>query len=1177
MSKIAVESELMKNQKAAAILPAQSSFASHHCSDGTSIFLAVSDAGIFNLIKEQSGQTLGWNATDLCSGLSASHDNKAIQVKTFSSQQNYTDGSIHLAVAVLAEGDSNTYLYVAAGLSNTADAVWMSDFSHIGWVARPYDDTAHPLSTVTITNVYLTPQQKTTSDVQLVCEVNINDSLQNYTVSLSGSSAWAQLQTAENFDTLLDSAIGKASAAAFAGLYQLTSIHGSVGLNFVPLQSFFGPPTIIKMIAPDGATRIATLTVDDHNNTNLFVAANGAIYLFTPSQQKNNTGGVSILQSDLITGLTDFYAHQTDQYTFLCGLDQQGQVFYTKCNKGQETTSGAWSAPIPILTGTERISFYVNQATSGIIIFAHTADQNIIQLTQDTTTSLWQQRNILLPPPDNNTVAEYNTYTSHITLTDENNLSLPSTSVTITSVNQCSVYINNVYHILSPKVPVVVEADATGNISIMQETQSLEAVCYKLELGTTSIDVNPMSKLITTVSGVKDGDQLGDVQVDNGDGTTRKLIGDDISSDQRNASALALQKFVAVSSSLPANGSVKESSPAAGLRSATAFQARPDTIWGVSYKDGCYYHEGEASMAFLGLRVEGDSLALTNAATPLGDVWDAIETTAGDMWNWLKHAYEDVTQFFVNLENDAFHFFIEIRGKFYRAVIKCIGDVIHAVEFIMNKIAVLIEDLIMWLGFLFGWKDIIRTHKVLKNVIKIYLSKSISNLASYEGQLKKAFTDIETFVADWANIPANIPPSLRDSTRNGTVATTSQTPGINSPQSNWAMSHTKDGASSSTSNASNPGNSTGDLLTSLVSLLENEMAIFKGAFDSIKQDLIDKIDQLSLGDIIKALVGIIVNTLLESVENILVTSIEVLTKLAEGILDILDASIDIPIVSWLYKLVTGDDLSLLDLVCLIVAIPVTICYKIIAGEAPFPGDDTTDALIDAPDFATLQRICNGTLHMATLETADNRTVLAAEEKSKSISQKFILAGGICSVFGAIGVSIFGPLKVKYPDSKAFSLLNGLSYLPYALPDVVGQISDLQDKKWWAITNQIVADICIVKAMIDMFMGMKSVDEDGEAEESSWNEFSPWFDFVANLVWMIPTVGALSDSENQDAAGVLDCFGSICFSFSGMLSPYIADNNEPDSWASAVTLNAAFNLAYGTMSCASAVLDYEKDQ
>lgn len=1173
MSKIIVESELMKNQKAAALLPAQSAFNSHQCQSGASIFLAISDAGVFNLLKEENQDSLGWISIDLCDGLSVIYPGKQIEVKSFASQQNFTGGNIDIAIAISVEGDANTYLYVATSLSNADNASWMSDISNIDWNPMPYDDLTHPLSVVNITNIYLSPQQNPTSDPQLVCEVDINNYLQNYTVNLSGTNSWAQLSTPENFDTLLDSAVGKASASTFAGLYQLTSINGSIGLNFIPLQSFFGPPTIIKMIAPDGASKIATLTVDDQNNTNLFVAANGSIYLFTPENQKNNTSGTAIVTNSIIVGLQDFYAHQSNDCSILWGLDQQGQVFYTSCIKGQEATSEAWSAPIPILDNAERISSYVNSTSGQIIIFAHTSDQNIIQLSQDITNSLWQQRNILLPPPDYNTVQEYNTFTSNILLTDDNDLPLNGVPATITSVNQCTVYINSVYHILSPTVPVSIMPDNTGNISIVQETQSLGAVCYKVETEGVSIDVNPMSKIILTLSVIQNGDQLGAVQVDNGDGSTQPLVGSNISDDQKNAAASALQQFVTIAGTLPADGSAKQPSSNNSQIMITENSTNfTDKIWGVSYKDGHHYFEGSQNLTLPDIYLMNQSMVLKNTVDSVNSIWDAIETAAGDLWNWLKNAYEKVTQFFVAIKDDLYHFFIEIEGILYRAIITCVNDIVQAVEFVFNKIEVAFEDLIKWLGFIFSWNDIVRTHNVLKNVISTYLDQAIGNLSTYPDKIKNTFSDIENFIATWADIPANIPDSLQNSTRGSSNAAATQPAGINTPQSNWGITHAKSGAGSANTNADGTLGDIESILSPLLAMLENEKDVLQGAYESFKTDVIDKIDQLSFVEIVKAIVAIIVNAVLESVENILVASVEVFLNLAQDIVRLLNESIDIPVISWLYKKVSGNDLSMLDLVCLIIAIPTTIVYKIIAEDVPFPDNTVTTSLIEAPDFESLRNICNGTASLKNNLNASNDALVvnAVSDNEKTINQKLVLSAGICSAIGAVGVSIFGPLKTKFPtgtSGKVFSALNGGSYLAYALPDIIGQIPDLQDKKWWAVTNEIVTDICIVKAMIDMSIGFKKVPSAG------WNAFSPWFDFGSNIVWQVPTTGAIFDSENQNTAGILSYWGGTCFDCSGILSPVLADDDEPVSWGIAVAANAIFNAGYGSMSCASSVLLY----
>ncbi|THU92755.1 hypothetical protein K435DRAFT_628344, partial [Dendrothele bispora CBS 962.96] len=75
--------------------------------------------------------------------------------------------------------------------------------------------------------------------------------------------------------------------------------------------------------------------------------------------------------------------------------------------------------------------------------------------------------------------------------------------------------------------------------------------------------------------------------------------------------------------------------------------------------------------------------------------------------------------------------------------------------------------------------------------------------------------------------------------------------------------------------------------------------------------------------------------------------------IANTLLDVLDAPLNIPVISSLYKKISGDDLSFLDLICLISAIPATIVSKLATGNTLFPDNSTTSALINATDFNNL--------------------------------------------------------------------------------------------------------------------------------------------------------------------------------------------------------------------------------
>ncbi len=800
MSKIQVSNELMKNQKAASVLPPQSLFESLQDTNGNAMFFSIGDDKVFNLTIEKPGNKTGWEAVDLSSELSALHNNKPIMAQTFSVTQNYEDGNITIALVVRADGEITDTLYVLSSFSNAADATWITSPAVRKWVARPYDDSQHPLDSFTITYVYLTPTQEESSDTQLVVEVRRDSTgyIQNYTVNLAGNNAWAVLQTGENFDSVLDRVIGRPEASCYTGLYQLTSLNEGLTIDFIPMQSIFGPPTIIKMKAPDGASQLAAITVNDQNLTNLFIAAKDGLYLFTPDKQVNFGEPEKVVDNPIFAGTKKLYAHQSCTHTIAWGLNQQGDVFYSRCAKGQEGVATAWSYPIPILSGVEQISSFLNWQNANSVLFAHTQGQEIVQLTQDPQTTSWHQRRILLPNQNINHVVEYNTFSTHIQITGDDNLPLSKATLSIISTSKCSVYVNDIFYILSPDIPIDITTNATGTVTIIQETQGLGAVCYRLSLKNdgTEIDVNPMTKLVKIISGIKKGEDLANVTVTNADGTTQKLVPQSTSKQDTDNVAAALQKFTSIAETMPQDGSLKSVALKAKTFPETpaSFVVQPDTIWGLSFgSDGITYHESSAAMTHYGLQLNatGTIIAVSSPTIQLDSILDAIEVTAGDIFSCLKHAYEEVTQFFVTIVGDVYHFFIELGGQFFRFIMDCVSDVVHAIEFVLNKIKIFIENLVKWLGFLFQWKDIIRTHNVLRNIIKQYLGHSIQQIGTYKTNVSTAFNDVEKRLNEWSGLES-LTGSLSEQS-----GSCSRMEGQNDPQAHWGNYHLKNNAASS--------------------------------------------------------------------------------------------------------------------------------------------------------------------------------------------------------------------------------------------------------------------------------------------------------------------------------------------------------------------------------------------
>jgi hypothetical protein len=882
--------------------------------------------------------------------------------------------------------------------------------------------------------------------------------------------------------------------------------------------------------------------------SSLFIAGNNALYLYATNNQHGQANPVQIVSNSVIAGVQSLYAATGTAKTAVWGVNQQGGLFYVQCNAGSEADPTAWSYPVPILTNVEQIAFFLNAKKNNNVVFAHTQEQTIIQLTQDPVTTQWQQRSILLPSTDPNDIIEYNSFTTHIKATGDNNLPAANTALLLTSLNgPVSVYLNDVYHVLSPDVPVQVSTDVTGALTVVQEAHGLGCVSYHVQLQATgeTADINPMSKAVTTLSSIQTGDDLAKVKVSSTFGknqTQVSLLPATATDDQRKAAASGLTNLVTVSNTLPQNGAVKSSSSTStsGLKAmrATAPVPLSQQVWGISFgRGGWTYHEGQDAIRRFGLqRTANAGAAAMSLDSGVGDVANSIEVAAGDFFNWLKSVFESVAQAFVQLVGDVYHFFVQIGDAIYHAVLDCIHAIVAAAEFIFNQLKVFLEALIKWLGFLFGWDDILRTHAVIKNFFNRYIEYSITNLSTYQGQLTQLSTTLQDKINAWAGLPQP-DQSLSSQTSLGTVQ------GQNHPGANWGTHHLNSNAGSASTNYS-PGNpdvsALDQVFQEVLNSIETEGKDIGNACQSIKTQIIDQLGTLSLGDIIKRLFGIIADLVVESMTNLVVTAIEILETVIKGVGDFLNATLDIPVISWMYNLITGDDLSFMDLACLILAIPTTIIYKIVSGgNAPFPDNSETAQLISAPDFATIRTIFGSS---ATALASRPRMLTSSPFGLPSLdtpAERWAFSANVLAWAAGIGVAVLTALKDSLGDLPVLGTALAACYIPYCAPDFGIGVA----QTWDQIMNEAVTGISIVKTLVDgSLCGLPTVTE----FQKFWYPASPWIGAAISLAWMVPAAWIVSHGVSIQS--IVSTVANVSFNMTDIIGIWAITDPDPISKA-----------------------------
>jgi len=473
---------------------------------------------------------------------------------------------------------------------------------------------------------------------------------------------------------------------------------------------------------------------------------------------------------------------------------------------------------------------------------------------------------------------------------------------------------------------------------------------------------------------------------------------------------------------------------------------------------------------------------------------------------------------------------VTIAGEVYDAIIDSLPSVAGALQFIFNKLEVVWDDLVSWLGFLFEWDDILRTHKVMKNVIRLYAQQAVDQISTLETKVESAFSQLQNAVNGWANLSSS-GPAIGDQT-----LSSSQLPGYNTPQANWALHQTKsNSAASSTSyNPATPSSSAIDqILDQLQQMATQEESNVVTMVNQIKTEIIDNIYTLTPNEVMQKLGGIIATLLIDSAETVVTTLLQLLQIIISGLVDMLDAPLDIPVLSSLYKSISGDTLTFLDLICLVGAIPATIIFKLSTGNVPYPDNSMTTALINATDFSTLSSLIVGgqVQQVSAVKLTDSASAvknrsLAAISSSKV--QSIVAATlNIGALFGSGALAYFSALKWVSQTlgvNGVYSKACFASYLVYVAPSITSfWASDQTD--WWIVMNNIITGVAIGKAFLDVVL----------ASNESWGSFSPIGELIINAAWLAPDVQSYLESKNGPS-DIATYIGAVFFDFGGILAP-----------------------------------------
>lgn len=1005
--KITYSAELMQNYLQAEIMKPEGDFQAIQTADGNALLLSIGTDNALYATVETPGTRQGWTRVNLSTAQSGA------TCKAFAVAQR-TNGSIHLAM-VLSDSQGNDSLYLSLGNSD-ADTAWINN---PGWIAYPYDDAKHARPKVQIADVFLSEA----SDGEYVVVDVLRDPgstkglIFRYFIDSerTGGQAWNPHDVAIDIEAdQQKSCLGRKGSDDVDGIYACGQINDSAQLIYAPLYNAFDPtlsPNPDRLRLPDDSMPDAIAACRHADNTSdLYASAGGTLYYFAADNQEDGATAVAVVQNDLFNGVRHLYAYEMgDGKVMVWGLNDNDQVFYTTCPQDQ-VTAGAWSLPVPILGGVEQVSPFVNSVYSANTFFAHTGENKLVKAVKSPDTTLWNFREITLPPPTTTMAAQaFNSYTTRIQVNDAADQPVvvkPGThdpfSVTLSASNVTSVYINHIYYVLGP-TPITVNLDQLGSLTVVEGVHTVAGTLLTVGVDGAKLTINPMEKAFNKAASLTTPGALKSATVPNRDGSPsdKPLVPPGASDDALNSVAQGNQQLAKAYTRVatPAGNNTRQSR----VTPLTAIATGPAAAMVAPADIGAILIEAGDLFAWVGQEIErGVEEAVT---------W--VETT------------------FDELGREISHFFAKIGEAIYAAVLDAVEKVVAAAQWLYNAVKTGIEDLIKYLEYLFDVEDMRRTKEVLRNVVKLYLYHQVDQIEVYRHKLDDLITGLETSLNTWAGVDWK---TLGEDA--SAPVNSKSTPTSNQSAPGALIAHHFQGNVGDATYSNEPSGAEPDSnpINILFNAIIEEAHIVGDAFDRL-YGLASKLTSMSLEAALKELVAILGDAVLESVKNIMDATLDVLYDIAKAVVGLLDTTIHIPVLSDILKDFGIPEFSLLDILCWVVAAPATIAYKIASGgQGPFPDDEDTKQLMSATNYQSL------------LDYFGTHQLGPSSEKAHRVFIAFHMIAGFAALPLAVLAAAEAIMTAENPLKKACSGLGIVRSVSRGFANYMEPYSALRDLK-----------------------------------------------------------------------------------------------------------------------------------
>ena len=962
--KVTASSSIMTNYEPARSITSDHRIVPIEDKNGNPIVFSVGTNNDLYAITQSSGKDGAWKQRDI--SLSVEQGGTLEDFAVFAMPNN----KFVLAMAVSVNG--TLHFYVTPALDADPDAGFWDDFG------KQFHERENGFNLKSVSRIIMGDSDHDGIPSIIVMATSDGTNYDRYIVKADVTvqdklwSLWPIPQNAhrtDGTDPIVDIAIGKLSDFGMYGTYSLYYVGDDLQLTFDTLQTLNGQTLSHQMVVPASAHALATVPGDSSGNTDLFAAGDG-IYHYKADKQGNNDKPL-IIASDLKASEGTELEVLSDGHNYsIWYLDKEVLSYMTSA-----IGSGQWTLPLPLKKDVGQIAALRNKSLKTNELFDVDAGNNLTYFYQDPGSTIWKETPIQLK--DVGKAVPFKCYTTVVHFEDENGAPIHDLIKVSASEWQLAT-INGEAHILDLDSQVGITPDGGGSVTVITKINSASSpvISFSSTGFEEVVDVHPSQIIAENLKSFSTGEAI--------DGSTTQTGEKVITSGSKISSkdlAEAFKKMTAAADTASDKPMV--------IRSAGS---------GFSNKVNLKLLNKAPSNQILVRSAESSDSGIVAF---FGDVLHSIVNGLKKVGQWVLHVVDEGLQFVVHLAEGIATFILDTVEKIYQVL-----------SWVLEQIEMGLEKLIEWIGQLFGWKDIITCHNIISNSV----NQLLDWVATESEDLKKPINNTLDSMASTltgAKLPDDISGSGLSAASNTTKSQHSQEAQDNgnytkSPAGGFANYHlSHSGPASSDQSISATVEKTIDDFMKLIEQLGEDV------YHTTKVVIMDIVNgiasgKMSMSEILERVTSDAILGTLDTLKHFTNNLLDVIADIVKAVKAVLNQSIDIPFISELYKLITGDNkLSILNVLSLIVSVPAVTMIKIISGKSPFANGTygLDNSALTPNQFMNLIKVDSNSKNSFVATGGMNVTMLAAslgdEEEKPSAGVLYSQIGGAVFIIGEI--------------------------------------------------------------------------------------------------------------------------------------------------------------------------------